>query len=75
MSSIQHKRYACYARAFSISNLINKLVNNKGLGVDLINEVLEELRKTEDFSQTKGIQQEYIRYRQNSGYRSRKNNI
>jgi len=63
------KRYLAM-REHSQFQIYNKLVN-KNLGVDLINEVLKELQDG-GFQSDERYTQEYIRYRQNTGYSSRK---
>ena len=63
------KRYLAM-REHSQLQIYNKLVN-KNLGVDLINEVLKELQDG-GFQSDERYTQEYIRYRQNTGYSSRK---
>ena len=63
------KRYLAM-REHSQFQIYNKLVN-KNLGVDLINEVLKDLQDG-GFQSDERYTQEYIRYRQNTGYSSRK---
>jgi regulatory protein len=53
-------------REHSKIQLINKL-KNKGFEVDIINNVLEDLRNS-GFQSDERYTEEYIRYRQNSGY-------
>jgi len=57
-------------REHSQFQIYNKLVN-KNLGVDLINKVLKDLQDG-GFQSDERYTQEYIRYRQNTGYSSRK---
>lgn len=63
------KRYLAM-REHSQFQIYNKLVN-KNLGVDLINKVLKDLQDG-GFQSDERYTQEYIRYRQNTGYSSRK---
>ena len=53
-------------REHSKFQLINKL-KNKGFDEDIINNVLEDLRNSR-FQSDQRYTEEYIRYRQNSGY-------
>ena len=57
-------------REHSKFQLTNKLTN-KGFGPDTINDVLEELIKSKFLSDER-YTEEYIRYKQNSGYGSKK---
>ena len=63
------KRYLAM-REHSQFQIYNKLVN-KNLGLDLINKVLKDLQDA-GFQSDERYTQEYIRYRQNTGYSSRK---
>ena len=63
------KRYLAM-REHSQFQIYNKLVN-RNLGVDLINKVLKDLQDG-GFQSDERYTQEYIRYRQNTGYSSRK---
>ena len=53
-------------REYSNIQLINKL-KNKGFEADIVNNVLEDLRNS-GFQSDERYTEEYIRYRQNSGY-------